>query len=132
MSNNILNKGAMRSIGEIEAQMPHILSHLTRISTEQTGMRTSISGMATKQAQIEGQLVSIERTIEEIPDRCPHREAIARSESAIKDLEKLNDRVNSTQNDVAGLKTADRIYSGVNALIAGAISATMNAINGNP
>jgi len=131
MSNNILDKGAMRSIGEIEAQMPHILSHLTRISTEQTGMRTSISEMATEQAQIEGRLISIEKTIEEIPSRCPHREAIARSESAIKDLEKLSDRINSVQNDVAGLKTADRIYGGANALIATAISVTVNALNGN-
>lgn len=131
MSNNVLNKDAMKSIAEIEAQMPHVLDHLARISNEQVGVRATVADIAQNQIKIDGRLNSIEKTIEEIPSKCPHREAIARSEQAVKDLEKLSDRVTGIQEDVAGLQTADRIWGGINAGFATVVSYIMNQLGSN-
>lgn len=131
MANNILDKSAIEKLDQLSIQMPNVLHHLNKMSQDQGDMKKDVARISKEQVLMQAQLQSIETSIEEIPNKCPHREAIARSEQAVDRQRELEDRVTRHGEEIAGLKTSDKIYSGLNALIATVINLVVNGLNGN-
>ena len=122
MANNVLDKSAMATLARLENELPHIAETLADLATGQKEMR---------QEQKE-----LTRSIGEL---CIDLAVVAaqskRNQDDIKaqhqDCKDLDTRVTSIQDDVAGLKVADRVTGGANALYTTIAGILLTVFGGN-
>ncbi len=153
MSNNILDKDAMQTIAEIKAELPHLVAAMERLAanqesgqektnnrldrvTEQVAelsrdnavMRADLDSL--KQHVI-GSYAALEKKVEDIPDRCPHRESVAKIDGIESSLGSLRDRVDSNSEEVSSLKTTYKVAGSIVTALSGLVSALTAWILGN-
>ena len=113
MPSNILDRKAMDDIAEIRRRLddglPSLSRELSKLSSRQAVMSQKLDGLAV--------------TVEQLPERCPHREEIARAANQASRVDKIEKAVEGNDGDISDLRAeqtrqgeAIRNIGGVNAI----------------
>ncbi|NIP54133.1 MAG: hypothetical protein GWO26_19530 [Phycisphaerae bacterium] len=78
-----------------------------------------------------GSYAALEKKVEDIPDRCPHRESVAKIDGIESSLGSLRDRVDSNSEEVSSLKTTYKVAGSIVTALSGLVSALTAWILGN-
>jgi hypothetical protein len=78
------------------------------------------------QKHVVGSYAALEKTVEAIPDRCPHRESIAKIDDLDDGLKDARGKIDKNTEDVSSLKTTYKVAGS----IVTALSALVSAVTG--
>lgn len=128
MANNILDKSAMEAIASLTIEVPLIRVGIEEIKAQQRDINTAVADIDKRQERVSEQVETLKKSVDEIPQKCPYRESIARSETRSEDTRR---RVGRLEDDVDSIKTSTKIYGGMNAAWAAIAAAISQLIGGN-
>ena len=100
MADNVLDKSAMATLARLENELPHIGAALEKLATGQDEIRQDQKEMTRKLSSLCRDIAVTTATAQRNTD----------------DLKAQSQQLDGLQSDVAGLKAADRIVGGANAI----------------